>query len=266
MPVSPTSIPRLLEIMAKLRAPEGGCPWDLEQNFATIAPYTIEEAYEVYQAITDGDKQALKDELGDLLFQVVFHAQMAAEEGAFTFEDVVENVCEKMIRRHPHVFGDASIATADAQVENWEKVKERERAEKRAAQQSILADVPLALPALMRAQKLSNRAARVGFDWPDMQGILEKIDEELEELYSAAVDADEDAISEELGDVLFSITNLARALGVDAEAALRGTNQKFIRRFNYIEHTLGARGEALESQPLEVLEALWNEAKLKGIR
>lgn len=253
--------------MARLRNPVGGCPWDVAQNFATIAPYTIEEAYEVAQAIADNDMPALKDELGDLLFQAVFHAQMASEAGHFTFEDVVANVCQKMIRRHPHVFADASITTADAQVENWEKIKERERAEKQSTNTlpSALGDVPLALPALMRAQKISNRAARVGFDWPDLTGVIEKVEEELDEVLAAATEGDAHAMHEEIGDLLFAVTNLARALNVDAEEALRSANRKFIARFYHMEAALTASGKSMQDQDLQALEALWQQAKLAEI-
>lgn len=257
----PQNIQRLLKIMATLRTPEKGCPWDLEQNFATIAPYTIEEAYEVAEAIDRGDMGGLKDELGDLLFQVVFHSQMASEAGHFTFDDVVKNVCEKMIRRHPHVFADASIKTADAQIENWENIKEQERAKK--PDFSVLADVPHALPALMRAQKLGKRAAREGFDWPDLSGAIEKLDEELEEVLGAAADGDDDAAYEEVGDLLFAVVNLARHLNVDAEDALRRANKKFTRRFQHIERALREKKLPMKSQDLDALEALWVEAKLQ---
>lgn len=257
----PQNIQRLLKIMATLRTPEKGCPWDLEQNFATIAPYTIEEAYEVAEAIDRGDMGSLKDELGDLLFQVVFHSQMASEAGHFTFDDVVKNVCEKMIRRHPHVFADASIKTADAQIENWENIKEQERAKK--PDFSVLADVPHALPALMRAQKLGKRAAREGFDWPDLSGAIEKLDEELEEVLGAAADGDDDAAYEEVGDLLFAVVNLARHLNVDAEDALRRANKKFTRRFQHIERALREKKLPMKSQDLDALEALWVEAKLQ---
>ncbi len=252
-------ITALTHIMSRLRDPNGGCPWDLEQNFATIAPYTIEEAYEVADAITRENMPELKEELGDLLLQVVFHAQMAKEQGAFAFEDVVQAVCDKMIRRHPHVFGDASIKTADAQVANWEVIKAAERSEKKKT--GILADVPTALPALMRAQKLQARAARVGFDWPDTTGVIAKIREELNEVEEAITAGDAAHTEEELGDLLFAVTNLARFVKADAETALRGTNQKFIRRFESIEAALAARGKTVSDSTLEEMEALWNAAK-----
>lgn len=252
---------QLLAIMARLRDPSGGCPWDLEQNFGTIAPYTIEEAYEVAEAIAAGNREELRDELGDLLLQVVFHAQMAAEEGSFTFADVVQSISDKMIRRHPHVFGDAEIKTAAAQTAHWETLKAAERAGKK--RERILDDVPAALPALMRAQKLQARAARVGFDWPDASGVLAKIREELAEVEAAIASGAPAAIADELGDLLFAVTNLARFTGQDAETALRGTNEKFTRRFGHIEDSLRAAGKPFAEVTLHDMEALWNEAKTK---
>jgi tetrapyrrole methylase family protein/MazG family protein/ATP diphosphatase len=252
-------ITTLLDIMARLRDPNGGCPWDVEQNFATIAPYTIEEAYEVAEAIAKGDMHELKDELGDLLLQVVFHAQMAAEAGSFTFADVVQSISEKMIRRHPHVFADADIKTADAQTANWEVIKEAERAAKK--RERTLADVPAALPALMRAQKLQARAARVGFDWPDTRGVIDKIKEELAEVEAAIASGDKAHTEEELGDLLFAVTNLARFVGADAETSLRGTNAKFVRRFEFIEDALKEDGKHIKDASLDEMEALWNAAK-----
>jgi MazG family protein len=254
-------ISSLLAIMARLRNPDGGCPWDVEQNFATIAPYTIEEAYEVAEAIARGDRIELKDELGDLLLQVVFHAQMASEEGSFTFADVVQSISEKMIRRHPHVFSDAEIKTADAQTENWETIKEAERAAKK--RERTLADVPAALPALMRAQKLQSRAARVGFDWPDVHGVLAKVKEELAEVEAAIASGDDAHTQEELGDLLFAVTNLARFLKADAETNLRDANTKFTRRFESIEDALKAEGKHIKDASLDEMEALWNAAKQK---
>jgi MazG family protein len=258
-----TRIDALLRIMAKLRSPEGGCPWDLEQNFATIAPYTIEEAYEVADAIEHGDMGELKDELGDLLFQVVFHAQMAREAGAFQFEDVVRAICEKMIRRHPHVFGDEDAQTAGAVKGRWEEIKAEEKAAKgKAAQTSLLDDVPLALPALARAVKLQARAARVGFDWPGTAEVLDKLNEEMLELsHEVAKGGDHDRLEDELGDMLFVYANLARHLKVDPEAALRRANAKFRRRFGYIEEKLAAEGRKPEQSSLEEMDSLWNEAK-----
>lgn len=256
-----TQIKPLLDIMARLRDPNGGCPWDVEQNFATIAPYTIEEAYEVAEAITRGNMNELRDELGDLLLQVVFHAQMAAEAGSFTFDDVVKSISDKMVRRHPHVFGDADIKTAEAQTENWEVIKAAERAGKK--RERVLDDVPTALPALMRAQKLQARAARVGFDWPEVSGVIAKIREELMEVEQAMIAEDKAAVADELGDLLFAVTNLARFTGHDAETSLRGTNEKFTRRFAYVEDGLKAQGKAIGDATLNEMGALWDEAKAK---
>ena len=252
----------LLEIMAKLRDPNGGCPWDLEQNFASIAPYTIEEAYEVADAIEKNDMNHLREELGDLLFQVVFHSQMAKDAGLFTFEDVAEIIAEKMLRRHPHVFGDQDIPTADAQIANWEEVKAAERAAKGAKDDdSILADVPNALPANMRAQKLQKRAARVGFDWPDISGVIAKCREELDELEAAHKSGNRNDIAEEMGDALFAMVNLSRFMKVDAEEALRAANKKFVRRFQHIEGQLREQNKPMDTASLDEMEALWNEAK-----
>jgi ATP diphosphatase len=264
----------LLEIMAALRNPKTGCPWDIEQNFASIARYTIEEAYEVVDAIHSGDRDNLRDELGDLLLQVVFHAQMADEENSFNFADVVDAVCKKMIRRHPHVFGDDhSINSADAQIENWELVKAAERAEKAARNHgktsnddaensSVLADIPHALPALMRAQKLGKRASATGFDWPDISGVVEKIEEELDEVLHAASGGDEAAITEEIGDLLFAVTNLARHLNVDAEEALRTANHKFTSRFQHVETHTRQEGKDLQKLDIQALEEYWRKAKI----
>jgi MazG family protein len=248
----------VLDVMAKLRSPDGGCPWDLEQNFATIAPYTIEEAYEVADAIERHDMGALKEELGDLLFQVAFHARMAEEQGAFNFADVANALAAKMIERHPHVFGsDKDNRTAEQQTIAWEAMK----AEKRAASgASLLDDVPMALPALMRAEKLTKRAARINFDWPTPDEVLAKLDEELAELNEARANGDQEALAEEMGDLLFVMANLARKLKVDPEEALRRANAKFTRRFQYIERALAEQGRA-GPQPLDDMEALWLEAK-----
>jgi ATP diphosphatase len=254
-----SSINQLLDIMARLRDPQRGCPWDLEQTFRTIAPYTIEEAYEVADAIEREDAAALRDELGDLLFQVVFHSQMAREQGSFGFDDVVAAICDKMERRHPHVFGDARIDTAAAQTVAWEEQKrlERERSGK-----SILADVPLALPALTRANKLGKRAAQVGFEWPNVTGALDKLDEELGELRKGLGEqAGEAAITDELGDVLFCVVNVCRYLGVDPEMALRGANTKFERRFGYVEQRLREQGRSASEATLEEMDKLWDEGK-----
>jgi tetrapyrrole methylase family protein/MazG family protein/ATP diphosphatase len=250
----------LVEIMARLRDPEGGCPWDLEQTFATIAPYTVEEAYEVADAIERNDLPELKDELGDLLLQVVFHARMAEELGEFTFEDVAKSICDKMIRRHPHVFGDAAFKDVAEQSAAWETIKAGERLSKGKGE-GVLADVPAGLPALTRAVKLTKRAGRVGFDWPSPQAVLEKLREETEELAVEIEAGDTAKAREELGDLLFVCANLARKLDLDPEDALRSANAKFARRFGYIEGALAARGLTPEQSTLEEMEALWNEAK-----
>ncbi len=247
----------LLEIMARLRGP-GGCPWDRDQSFATIAPYTIEEAYEVASAIQDHDLKALPGELGDLLFQVVFHARMAQEAGLFDFGDVVEAVTAKMIARHPHIFGGAQAqADAASQKDAWERLKQAERAAK--GQTSLLDDVAGALPALMRAEKLQRRASSVGFDWNNADLVVEKIAEEAREVAQARTPAERE---EEVGDLLFVVANLARHLKVDPEAALRAANAKFTRRFRHIETALAARGVALADAGLPEMEALWQEAKV----
>jgi MazG family protein len=254
-------ISELLAIMRRLRDPNGGCPWDLEQNFATIAPYTIEEAYEVLSAIEHADYAALKDELGDLLLQVVFHSQMAKEQGLFDFGDVVRGICDKMIRRHPHVFAAGPADTPEAVMRAWEDIKRRERASKAEKPQGLLDDVPSALPALMRAVKLQNRAAQVGFDWPNAVHVTDKIAEESRELAEAWASGKRDKIAEEYGDMLFAMANLARHLKVDPEDALRAANTKFMRRFKVIEAGLQARGKKPEDATLEEMEALWQEAK-----
>jgi nucleoside triphosphate diphosphatase len=259
------AIERLLRVMARLRDPEGGCPWDREQDFASIAPYTIEEAYEVADAIARGDLDELEGELGDLLLQVVYHARMAEEAGRFDFEAVAEGSAAKMIRRHPHVFGDAAVASAAAQTRAWEEAKAVERAGKaatRGARHGLLDDVPLALPALLRAQKLQRRAARVGFDWETLEPVIAKIEEELGELrLELAGTAPPERLEDEIGDLLFAVVNLARHLGVDGEAALRATNAKFERRFRAIESALAAAGRHLEDASLDEMEALWQQAK-----
>ena len=255
------ALDRLLAIMQRLRNPADGCPWDLEQTFETIAPYTIEEAYEVREAIQTGDRAALKDELGDLLFQVVFHAQMAAEEGAFGFADVAEAICAKMIRRHPHVFAGGAIADAAAQTEAWERHKADERAAKGGDNASILDNVPAALPALKRAEKLQKRAARVGFDWPEIGPVMAKIEEERGELVAAIATGDRAEIADEMGDLLFAVANLARHLGLDPEESLRSTNDKFTLRFKYIEKSLKAKNKPIEEATLDEMEALWQRAK-----
>jgi ATP diphosphatase len=256
------NIDRLLDIMARLRAPEDGCPWDVDQTFETIAPHTIEEAYEVADAIDRRDMSGLRDELGDLLLQVVFHARMAEESQHFVFGDVVEAICEKMILRHPHVFGDMKVASADAQTENWESIKVVER--KNANTHEI--DVAVGLPALMRAAKIGKRAAGMGFDWPKAQGVIDKMQEELDELkeavQSSASDRQND-VAEELGDFLFASANLARHLRVDPEEALRRANLKFQRRFKAMEAEVMDTGKTVESASLPELEDAWGAAKIK---
>ncbi|MAB15347.1 MAG: nucleoside triphosphate pyrophosphohydrolase [Parvibaculum sp.] len=248
--------------MARLRDPDGGCPWDLEQDFSTIAPYTIEEAYEVADAIEQGDMAELRDELGDLLFQVAFHARMAEEQDAFAFGDVVQAICEKMIRRHPHVFGDEEQREAGAVKGRWEEIKAQEKAAKPKKTESILDDVPLSLPGLTRAVKLQNRAARVGFDWPDTSLVIDKLNEEMLELSAeVAKGGDADRLEDEMGDLLFVYANLARHLKVDPEKALRRANAKFRRRFGRIEEKLAAQGRTPEDSNLEEMDALWDEAK-----
>ncbi|MBL9059752.1 MAG: nucleoside triphosphate pyrophosphohydrolase [Mangrovicoccus sp.] len=254
------NLPRLLEIMRRLRDPSTGCPWDIEQDFDTIAPYTIEEAYEVADAIDRRAWDELKGELGDLLLQTVYHAQMARERGLFGFEDVARSVADKMIARHPHVFGDESRdKTAEQQTRDWEAQKARERAGKDRG--GVLADVALNLPALMRAEKLQKRAARVGFDWPDIAQVLDKITEEAGELAEARAHLGAAEIFEEYGDLLFVVVNLGRHLKVDAEAALRAANAKFTRRFQAIEALLAAEGRRPEQATLAEMDAIWNAAK-----
>jgi MazG family protein len=254
------AIERLITIMERLRDPKTGCPWDREQKFSTIAPYTIEEAYEVADAIERGDLDDLKSELGDLLFQVVFHAQLAREQGSFEFDDVVHAISEKLERRHPHVFADAKIASADEQNVAWENHKRKERAA-RNVDASVLDDVPVALPALTRAAKLGKRASGAGFDWPNLDGVLEKIDEELSELRAAIRAQSAREIQSEVGDLLFSIANLGRHLQVDLETALRQTNAKFERRFRYVETVLRQNGKATKDATLAEMDALWDKAK-----
>ena len=264
MTQDPAAVERLLDIMARLRHPTEGCPWDIEQDFATIAPYTIEEAYEVAEAIDTGDMVGLKDELGDLLFQVVYHAQMAQKTGHFSFADVVAAVCDKMERRHPHVFGDTLIVSAAHQTRHWEAVKADERranAEATSEAASQLDGVPLALPALTRAIKLQQRAARVGFDWPQAAQVMDKMAEEIDELRGALAEGGDGAVAEELGDFLFACVNLARHVGVDAETAMRAANAKFERRFRHIELGLAAHGRRPEDASLAEMDRLWDDAK-----
>ncbi len=287
----------LLKVMAALRTPVTGCPWDLEQDFASIAPFTLEETYEVLDAIERGDLIDIKEELGDLLLQVVYHARMAEELGAFDFSDVVDGITRKMVRRHPHVFGTLEERASGPEKGSWDRIKESERVEKILAKEqlsqklakdekleapapspslqvssdSILADVPVALPALVRAIKLQNKAAKVGFDWPSLKPVFEKMREELGELEEVALMADprgaddeklRGRVKEEFGDLLFVMANVARHLDIDAEGALRSANQKFIRRFTKIEAALGARGKTVQQSDLEEMDALWDAAKV----
>jgi ATP diphosphatase len=258
------NIGRLIEIMAALRTPKTGCPWDLEQDFASIAPYTIEEAYEVADAIARDNLDDLEDELGDLLLQVVFHARMAQEQGAFDFGDVVEAITTKLIRRHPHVFGEGQADNPQAVKGLWEDIKAKEKREKAASgrptEEGALAGVPVALPALTRALKLQAKASRVGFDWNDPRAVLRKIREEVDEI-EAEIDNNEARAAAEVGDLLFAAVNLARHLHADPEALLRLTNQKFERRFSAIEQALAARGKSPQQSTLPEMDALWDEAK-----
>jgi ATP diphosphatase len=260
-------ISRLIEIMAALRDPETGCPWDQQQTFETIAPYTIEEAYEVADAIARGSRQDLKDELGDLLFQAVYHARMAEEEGAFDFGDVVLACSTKMIRRHPHVFGTAEERAAGASPGFWERAKAAERSSD--AAHGVLDRVPVGLPALTRAVKLQNAAAKVGFDWPSLAPVFAKLHEEIGELEAELSGADGKpdaaAVAEEFGDLMFVIANVARHLKLDPESALRAANEKFVRRFRFIEDKLAERGSTPAQSDLQEMDALWDEAKASGL-
>jgi ATP diphosphatase len=259
-------IGRLIEIMAALRTPVTGCPWDLKQDFASIAPYTIEEACEVADAVARGDLDDLKDELGDLLLQVVFHARMAQEQGAFAFGDVVQSITEKLIRRHPHVFGDTASLTPDEVKGLWDRIKAQEKAERRLrrgadGEAGALADIPAALPGLLRALKLQQKASKVGFDWNDPRAVLAKIREEADEIEAALEANDRDSASGEIGDLIFALVNLARHLDIDPDAALRGTNVKFERRFASIEAALAQRGKTPSQATLAEMDALWDQAK-----
>ena len=255
---------RLLSIMARLRDPAGGCPWDQEQTFSTIAPYTIEEAYEVADAIERGDMAELKDELGDLLLQVVYHARMAEEAGLFDFADVARAISDKMVRRHPHVFGVDEVRDSAGQSIRWEAIKAAERAGRSGGgPHGALDGVPVGLPALTRAAKLTRRAARVGFDWPSTAQVLDKLREETAELEAEIAAGELDKAREELGDLLFVCANLARKLEVEPEAALRGANAKFARRFAHIEARLAEQGRSPEQSTLEEMDGLWDEAKLR---
>jgi ATP diphosphatase len=262
-------IARLLDIMAALRTPKTGCPWDLEQTFATIAPYTIEEAYEVADAIARGDIHDLREELGDLLLQVVFHARMAEEQKSFDFGDVVEAIARKLIRRHPHVFGPTAGPTTQEQVKaTWDVIKTQEKAERaarndgRAPQESsLLASVKSGVPAVARAFELQKKVATVGFDWRETGPVLDKIREELDEVEAELTAGDTEKLSEEIGDLMFTVINLARVSGIDPETALRATNAKFERRFAFVEAAIAARGHSLEQTSLEEMDKLWTEAK-----
>jgi len=249
---------QLLDIMQRLRDPQNGCPWDVKQDFSTIAPYTIEEAYEVADAIARHDMADLKDELGDLLFQVVFHAQMASEQGSFDFDDVHQAVCDKMLRRHPHVFADLEIRDAAHQKQVWEDYKSEERKQK--GEHGLMDGIPVGMAELQRAVKLQKRARKVGFDWPSAAPVLEKIDEEMSELRAAISAADRDAMEDELGDLLFAAVNLARHLDIDPAGALRRSNAKFERRFRVMEEAAGGPA-GLETLDLEQMEMLWQKAK-----
>jgi MazG family protein len=267
------SLAELLGIMARLRDRERGCPWDVEQTFATIAPYTIEEAYEVADAIERNDLAELKDELGDLLFQVVFHARMAEEAGAFTFDGVARAICDKMLRRHPHVFGDQKIESSAEQTELWERIKREERAVAsqggvpvRGLRGGLLDDVPVGLPALTRATKLGKRAASVGFDWPDVGGVRAKFDEELAELDAVAAEGDDAGVAAEMGDLLFTIANWCRHLELDPETCLRAANAKFADRFHSVEGEVRRAGRAWESYDAAELDALWRQTKARASR
>jgi ATP diphosphatase len=265
-PTNSTDISALLEIMAKLRTPGSGCPWDLEQTFATIAPYTIEEAYEVADAIVRHDLHDLKDELGDLLLQVVFHSRMAEEQGAFAFGDVVQGIVTKMLRRHPHVFGEnAGRMTPDDVKASWERIKTEEKAERAAKRDethhSLLASVKAGQPALAHALALQRKASTVGFDWNDPRAVLNKIREEADEIEAALDTGDAKEIAAETGDLLFAVVNLARHAGTDPDLALRGASAKFERRFAYIEKELLARRQSIEDATLDEMEELWVEAK-----
>lgn len=264
-------IQRLLDLMVALRTPGTGCPWDLEQDFKSISAYTLEEAYEVVDAIERGDMVDLKDELGDLLLQVVFHACLAEEQGHFAFGDVVEAITRKLIRRHPHVFGEARDLAPEVVKKLWDEIKQTEKAERRAERigagiapdldQSLLGGIPTALPALTRAAKLTAKAAKVGFDWPDPEQVIDKIHEELEEVKEAAAAGERDEVEDEIGDLLFAVTNLARHYDIDPEAALRRTNAKFASRFRAIEAALHGEGRTLDDADLEEMERLWSKAK-----
>jgi len=253
----------LIEMMARLRDPKDGCAWDLEQTHASIAPYTIEEAYEVAEAVDSGDPDALRDELGDLLLQVIFQARIGEEAGHFAFADIAKAITDKMIRRHPHIFGDASYRTQEEQRMAWEEMKSQERAAKKETR--LLDGIATTLPAISRAEKLQKRAARVGFDWPDAMQVMDKLKEEIAEaeIELKAEPRDQNRLMDEIGDLLFCVVNLARKTGIDPELALKSTNQKFKKRFNYIEQSLVSKGLKIEDVDLDTMENLWTESKQK---
>lgn len=258
-----SGIDHLLEVMTRLRDPENGCPWDLEQDFKSLAPYAIEEAYEVQDAIAKGDMANFKEELGDLLLQVVFQSEMARQQGLFTFDDVAQGIADKMISRHPHVFGETTAETSDAVLAQWDDIKLKERGAKSLLQNSILDDVPVNFPALIRAQKLQKRASKVGFDWPDAARVLDKVDEEINELKEELKNNNSTKIQEEFGDLLFVMVNLGRKLGIDCETALSDCNSKFYRRFNGIQNELKSKSKEFDECSLDELEAIWVQQKLK---
>jgi len=264
-----STIHSLLDIMARLRDPETGCPWDREQTFASILPYTLEEVYEVAEAIDQGHMNELKAELGDLLFQVVFYARMAQEQGEFTFDDIVDGISNKLVSRHPHVFNGTDIGSAEAQTHAWEKHKEQERAAKAredGRRPSVLDNIPVALPGLMRAAKLQRRAARVGFDWPDLVPVLDKIEEEIGEIRQALADGgDKKEMEHEIGDLMFACVNLARHAGIDPEVAMRGINRRFETRFRRVETLAAEQGKALPEMSLDAMDVLWERAKAEEV-
>ncbi len=260
-PTDLRAIDSLLQIMKNLRDPDGGCPWDVEQDFNSVAPYAIEEAYEVNDAIERQNFDDLREELGDLLLQIVFHATMAEEQGRFNFADVVEAINAKMVRRHPHVFERSDGRDAVQQTKAWEDIKAKERLQKNNQEKSLLSDIAVNLPAMTRAVKLQNRAARVGFDWPDIRFVFDKYREEMEELEQARHQKDPEQIKDEFGDLLFVMANLARHLEIDPEAALRRTNEKFIKRFSYVEQAVKRSGKSWDTYTLDGLEAFWQDAK-----
>lgn len=255
-----TGMERLLDIMSQLRNPDGGCPWDLKQTFETILPHTLEEAYEVADAIDSGDRDQLRDELGDLLFQVVFYSQLGKEEGSFQFADISNAMADKLLRRHPHVFGDIKAKDGDEALANWEAIKQTERTAKQ--QHSVLDDIPKALPGMQRAAKIQKRAANVGFDWPEVAPVFDKLDEEVAEIHEAFASGDREHVLDELGDLMFMCVNLSRHLKANPERVMRAANDKFERRFRIMEAQLKADGLDIAEQGIDDLEAAWQRAKL----